>query len=546
MAFLLWARVGLLAALASVTGLLVWAAGRTRLMSPPGCTSVRRGATDVGASARRTRIDFTSTIAVFVVVDGVGDMWRHTADIAIASMRERLSRQMDGSDGSAKASRSPTTKSSPASTRPDWHGLRADGGGRRGRSVVVGTSATRDSINCRTRIEKIAGPLAGGRRRRQRADRARGDAASAAQRGIATRARNRTTSAIRLAFLPRSTSPPERLLICSDGLSDLVPSETIRRIAASRAGSPESVVRELIEAANNEGGKDNITAIFIERPMFRAGAISAARAARRADGRWRRKWVFAAAVFAPVVAGLFAGLSFDARPLSGDRLGLGWPAGAIVVIEQMIAARQCRHARHGRHRTRETGSGDFADNPVISRIPRGAILRLPGLAAEHDAAVLASGVTNAELTGFRIVGDAATPLGIGVITRDGAVRLVDLEVSGASVSALDVGGGTTALIGSQIHDNPGSALLLRTGATPRLTQNVFERNASSEQAPAAFVIERDARPEWSRNIFRDIGPEAIAGTDLTLRSSLLQENWFLGIGSSGHRDIGSSGRRPPE
>ena len=37
-------------------------------------------------------------------------------------------------------------------------------------------------------------------------------------------------------------------------------------------------------------------------------------------------------------------------------------------------------------------------------------IRLPGAASEGDPAVMATDVSNAEFTGFRIVGDAATPL----------------------------------------------------------------------------------------------------------------------------------------
>jgi serine/threonine protein phosphatase PrpC len=530
------------------------------------------GATDVGRRRAQNEDRFHVDVdrGVFVVVDGVGGhaAGDTAADIAIASMRERLSRQTGSVSDRIREGITIANNEIHrlASTRPDWHGMAcvltaAVVEGDRGVIGHVGDSRLYKLQG--SRIEKITPDHSPVGEREDANELTELEAMRHPRRNEVYRdvgSEPHDVSDPDFAFLAEIDLPPDAaLLICSDGLSDLVPSETIRRIAVSRAGSPESVVRELIAAANDEGGKDNITAIFIERPMFRAGAISAARAARRADGRWRRKWVFAAAVFAAAAAGLFAGLSFDALGLlsGGSVKVLGWPAGAIVVRsnESIMAAVNAAApgtdviVEPGEYRERLT----LKDNVrVISRIPRGAILRLPGLAAEHDAAVLASGVTNAELTGFRIVGDAATPLGVGVITRDGAVRLVDLEVSGASVSALDVGGGTIALIGNQIHDNPGSALLLRTGATPRLTQNVFERNASSEQAPAAFVIEPDARPEWSRNVFRDIGPEAIAGTDQTLRSSLLQENWFLGtsghrdIGSSGHRDIGSSGRRPPE
>jgi hypothetical protein len=338
-------------------------------------------------------------------------------------------------------------------------------------------------------------------------------------------------------FLADIDLPPDAaLLICSDGLTDLVPSETIRQIAVSHAGSPEHVVRALIDAANDAGGKDNITAVFVERPLFRAAADLGERPTGPRNHPQRRKWLLAAAIVAAGVAGLFLGLSFDALGwLSGGSVNvLGLPAGAIVVRSNESIMAAVETATPGTDVIVEPGEYRerliLKDNVrIVSRVPRAAVLRLPGIAAERDAAVVATGVTNAELTGFRIVGDASTPLGVGVITRDGLVRLVDLEVTGATVSALDVGAGEMTLIGSEIHDNPGSALFFGTGAAPRLTQNVFERNASSERAAAAFVIDRDARPVWSRNVFQDVGPEAIAGTDDALRSSLLQENWFLGV-----------------
>jgi len=51
------------------------------------------------------------------------------------------------------------------------------------------------------------------------------------------------------------------LLICSDGLTDLVDSTTIRDVAARFAGRPQEVVRALIDAANDAGGKDNVTVV---------------------------------------------------------------------------------------------------------------------------------------------------------------------------------------------------------------------------------------------------------------------------------------------
>ncbi len=59
--------------------------------------------------------------------------------------------------------------------------------------------------------------------------------------------------------------PGDRLILCSDGLSDMVNDETIQKIA--RSGELDDIVPVLIEEANRNGGKDNITVIAIEVPQ---------------------------------------------------------------------------------------------------------------------------------------------------------------------------------------------------------------------------------------------------------------------------------------
>jgi len=55
----------------------------------------------------------------------------------------------------------------------------------------------------------------------------------------------------------------DRLLICSDGLSSVVPNEEIHALIAS-GSSPETVSAALIEAANEAGGPDNITVVIVD------------------------------------------------------------------------------------------------------------------------------------------------------------------------------------------------------------------------------------------------------------------------------------------
>jgi protein phosphatase len=55
-----------------------------------------------------------------------------------------------------------------------------------------------------------------------------------------------------------------RLLLCSDGLWGMLSDNVIQAILAS-ARSPQDACQELIAAANEAGGRDNITAIVVER-----------------------------------------------------------------------------------------------------------------------------------------------------------------------------------------------------------------------------------------------------------------------------------------
>jgi len=101
------------------------------------------------------------------------------------------------------------------------------------------------------------------------------------------------------------------------------------------------------------------------------------------------------------------------------------------------------------------------------------------------------------------------------------------------------------VIGNEIHNNPGAAAIVRTGASVRLTHNSFEKNAFSDRALAPVVIERGAKAEWSRNLFYNIGPEAFAGTDPAFRSLLVQANVFIGArpATSARPPAGRSGRQ---
>jgi serine/threonine protein phosphatase PrpC len=524
------------------------------------------GATDVGSQreANEDRFYVDAERGVFIVADGIGGhaAGETAAETAIAAMRERLSRQTGALTDRMREAITIANNEvhRAASTRPEWQGMACV----LTAAIVNGTNAVighvGDSRLYRLqgdRIEKITPDHSPVGEREDARELSEAEAMQHPRRNEVYRdvgSEPREISDPDFVFVTEIPMPADAaLLICSDGLTDLVPSETIRQIVAARAGAPDDVVRGLIAAANEAGGKDNITVVFVEGPEFGrrpssgvVAPLSHVFAGPERSGlrtHTGRNWMLAAAIAATALAGLAVGANWDLVTSKADETvsAIGLSGGVFVV--RTGESIQSKIDKAGAGSTIIVERGEYREQlklksnvRVISRVPRGATIRLPSSAAERDAAVAATDIVNAELTGFRIVGDAATPLGVGVFARDSTLRLMDIEVSGATATALDLGsseleigsGGGIAVSGSDIHDNSGSALIARTGASLRLTHNTFEKNAFSERPPAAVLVERDAKVEWQRNVFYGMSPEAIAGTNAGLRAALIQANVFIG------------------
>ena len=69
---------------------------------------------------------------------------------------------------------------------------------------------------------------------------------------------------IEIDFFSVELKPREKVLMCSDGLTNMLEDEEICRIVQS-SGSIEGRAKELISAANDRGGRDNISVILIEQ-----------------------------------------------------------------------------------------------------------------------------------------------------------------------------------------------------------------------------------------------------------------------------------------
>jgi len=61
----------------------------------------------------------------------------------------------------------------------------------------------------------------------------------------------------------RNLTPGTRMLLCSDGLWNMVPDEEIHRLTLANALPHEACAR-MVSAANEAGGQDNISVILLQ------------------------------------------------------------------------------------------------------------------------------------------------------------------------------------------------------------------------------------------------------------------------------------------
>jgi serine/threonine protein phosphatase PrpC len=333
--------------------------------------------------------------------------------------------------------------------------------------------------------------------------------------------------------------PDAAFMLCSDGLTDLLESSSLQQIVRQFAGEPQRIVRALIDAANTAGGKDNISVVYVEGERFPQAAVALDDPKEESGGirgaRRQRTVRVALVLLLTMVIGIAMARLWPYWPLSGPRTVAPSVSSAarIVVLPNESISLALLEAAPGSevivepgeyHETLTLRSGVR----VVSRVPRGATIRLAGTASEADSAVVATEVTGAELVGFRIVGDAATPLGTGVFVKNSEVSITDVEVTGAANVAIDISDMSRAsIVASEVHDNPGAALAIRSALPIRIAHNIFARNGKSERVQGSFIIDDNAEPRFSGNVFHGVGEDAFARLHEALRATLRRDNFFV-------------------
>jgi protein phosphatase len=68
---------------------------------------------------------------------------------------------------------------------------------------------------------------------------------------------------IEVDIFPLELEPGERLLLCSDGLWEMVRDQMIEEVLLERS-DPQQVCNRLVELANLAGGEDNVSVIVLD------------------------------------------------------------------------------------------------------------------------------------------------------------------------------------------------------------------------------------------------------------------------------------------
>jgi len=72
-----------------------------------------------------------------------------------------------------------------------------------------------------------------------------------------------TAPSVEIDLIIGRPRPGDTYLLCSDGLSDMVEDEEIRLTLITLRSNPQLTVQQLVQAANDNGGRDNISAMLI-------------------------------------------------------------------------------------------------------------------------------------------------------------------------------------------------------------------------------------------------------------------------------------------
>jgi PPM family protein phosphatase len=328
------------------------------------------------------------------------------------------------------------------------------------------------------------------------------------------------------------------LLLCTDGLTDMVPSATIERLVRERAGRPDDVAEALVAAANDAGGADNVTVVYAEGPGFATSpytdlplvpfndlpttplttapiaSTSDAAANTRGFGRWiltsRTTW-FATGALLGVVAALLLAWRMTGVAAFGTRTLIVGPSGVGAysrIDDAMRAARagDVVSVEPGVYRERVIVP-DGVD--LVARAPGSVIMTRAPAASGEWIAIEATGNMSGKIVGLRIESTPDAPIDVGMRLSGQARAVQSIDMSGPMKAGIEIGAASAASIHGSLLAVQGPSVVLDAGAQATLTNNTFLHSGRAAVPPIAMT--GSGQIVAARNVFAGFGRDLVKG-----------------------------------
>jgi parallel beta-helix repeat protein len=328
------------------------------------------------------------------------------------------------------------------------------------------------------------------------------------------------------------------LLLCSDGLTDLVGSAEVRAGVERYAPDFEAASRALIDAANEAGGKDNVTVVIVAGPAYGEAAVrgrETAATTRKTARKTARTTVSLSFSWVWLLAGLLLGAAggFFVPVFWSEawgRFANAAPRTFIVGSGGITATLNQAHSGdtvvipQGRYRERiELRQGVTLRAQVAGTVT----LTSP----DGGPALIAKKIDAGGVEGVWIQGDLEAPLSTGIEISDSSPFVSNVKVTGAGTGIEVRGSSAPAITSSQITNNLGAGILVSQSASPRIESNLIAANgngAPGDARPGVEVKEK-AHPLLKDNGIVDNGAEPIWIHGRAYQPADFEENFFGGL-----------------